>query len=155
MAPELHSYDVARKPAFPPFADERTPASGSLGELFSKTHGKGVVRSRDRRATPRMQIELCCEERSGRAPYCRTTWDLSTFGLSTQYGLAHPLGKTIQLRLHLPDDLRRPLDLEAEVVGHHDETGGMRLAFRNPPAESVRRIHRYLFSTSGQTLAEA
>lgn len=155
MVRELPSYDfISPKPVLFPFEDEPTPVTRSRRGSYSRGLGQRAARSRDRRATARVQIELCCEERSGKVPYYRTTWDVSTFGLSTQYGQAHPLGMTIAVRLHLPDDLRRPVELEAEVVGHHEETGGMRLAFRSPPAETVRRIHRYLFSRSGQTLAE-
>lgn len=149
---------IAPMPRYPVPDPERTDSlpeslKASLRELLGSQ--LPPVPMRERRATPRMPIELCCEERVGRKPYYRTTYDLSTFGLSTQYGHAYPLGTVLELKLHLPDDLRRPLELRAEVVGTQEETSGMRLAFRNPSAEVVRRIHRYLFARGGAVVGEA
>lgn len=143
-----------------PFPDpERTDSlppsvKASLRELFGP-EPELPLPMRERRATPRIPIELCCEERLGNKPYYRTTYDLSTFGLSTQYGHTYPAGTVVELKLHLPDDLRRPVDLRAEVVGIQEETAGMRLAFRNPSSEAVRRIHRYLFARMGAVVGQA
>jgi hypothetical protein len=136
------------------FGESESSLTESLKVLFSKT-AKLSSPHRERRATPRIPIELCCEERTGKRPYYRTTYDLSTFGLSTQYGHTYPLGTLLEIRLHLPDDLRNPLDLRAEVVGTRDDEAGMRLAFRQPSSEAVRRIHRYLFSYSMKTVGQA
>lgn len=100
--------------------------------------------ARERRATPRVEVELDCEERHEGTRFFRITKDLSTFGLSTRSGFPHELGTRLDLRLYLPDDPQDPVCVQAEVVGWHNEDGGMRLAFRSPPAETVRRIHRYL-----------
>ena len=132
----------------------------SLKFLFSNTVTRTPSETaekahRERRATPRVPIELCCEERRGKRPYYRTTYDLSTFGLSTQYGHTYELGTLVDIRLHLPDDLRNPIDLRAEVEGVRDDTAGMRLAFRQPSAEAVRRIHKYLFARDGRVVGQA
>ena len=100
--------------------------------------------ARERRATPRLEVELDCEERFEGTRYFRITRDLSTFGVSTRCGYPHPVGTKLDLALYLPDDPRVPVKVQAEVVGWHSEDGGMRLAFRSPSAEAVRRIHRYL-----------
>jgi hypothetical protein len=104
---------------------------------------------RERRATPRVPIELEVEERVGPSTYIRITEDVSTFGLSTRQGHSHPLGTRLNLVLHLPDDRTCPLAVEAEVVGHYARHWGMRLAFKNLSAEAGRRLHRYLASRAG------
>lgn len=153
---------LAPSPRYPFPDPERTESlpdslKASLRELLGPVAAElnPPLPQRERRATPRIPIELCCEERVGKKPYYRTTYDLSTFGLSTQYGHAYPVGTVLDLKLHLPDDLHRPLELRAEVVGTQEETSGMRLAFRNPSAEVVRRIHRYLFARDAKVIAEA
>ena len=125
-------------------------AEGSLTDslralLFAEAPSKPRL-SADRRATPRVQAEIICVERVGGTRYLRTTYDLSTFGLSTQYGHVHPVGTELDLELQLPDDQSRPVQLRAHVVGLVRRTGGMRLAFRNPSRDAVRRLHRYLFT---------
>lgn len=111
------------------------------------------VAGRDRRATPRLAVELEVEEHVGPSKYIRITQDLSTFGLSTRQGHSHPLGTRLKLVLHLPDDRSRPLSVEAQVVGHYARQWGMRLAFKNLSAEAVQRIHRYLRSRAGESRA--
>lgn len=100
----------------------------------------------DRRATPRVQAEIICVERVAGTRYLRTTYDLSTFGLCTQYGHMHPVGTDLDLELQLPDDGSRPLQIKARVVGHLAKMGGMRMAFKNPSRDTVKRLHRFLFS---------
>ncbi len=154
----LDRYNVIapRPPSAYPAAcfDENTSLTDSLRALLSKTPGTSARRRRERRATPRVPVGLSCEDLSGEAPSHRTTFDLSTFGMSTRCGGNRPIGTELGLRLHLPDDLRHPLDVRAVVVGAHEESGGMRLAFRSPPAEAVRRIHKYLFGKAGRTAAQ-
>ena len=111
------------------------------------------VSGRDRRATPRLAVELECEERVGSSTYVRITSDVSTFGLSTRQGYVHALGTRVKLLLHLPDDAGQPLEVEAEVVGHYARRWGMRLAFKNLSAEAGRRIHRYLASRADASRA--
>ena len=104
----------------------------------------GLKAGPDRRATPRLKVELECEETIGTSRYFRITTDLSTFGLSTRQGFVYRLGKKVKLKLLLPDGQLEPLELAAEVVGHYDQGVGMRLAFRHPSVGAVRRIHKYL-----------
>lgn len=99
---------------------------------------------RDRRATPRVEVQLECEERDEGARYFRITQDLSTFGLATRQGFPHPRGTRLNLALHLPDLPGEPVQVEAEVVGWYDAMGGTRLAFRQPSVEAVKRIHKFL-----------
>ncbi len=101
---------------------------------------------KERRATPRLEVELDCEERVEGGRFFRVTRDLSTFGVSTRTGHPHERGTRLDLLLYLPDQPRRPVQVNAEVVGWDNEGHGMRLAFRNPSAEAVRRIHGYLRS---------
>ncbi len=132
--------------------DRRSGERRSLLSAFKARVTKDwTARTRgERRATPRLQVELECEERTGDSRLFRITTDLSTFGLATRQGGTHPVGTFLHLTLHLPDGLGEPLELEAEVLGAFDAFGGMRLAFRNPPAHAARRIHRYLAGrTSG------
>jgi hypothetical protein len=99
--------------------------------------------TKERRATPRMPVELNWEEIDGSSRYFRATCDLSTFGMATRQGLVHAHGDHLKLALHLPDELL-PIELQAKVVGSYDARGGMRLAFQNAPVEALRRIHGYL-----------
>jgi hypothetical protein len=101
---------------------------------------------RERRATPRMEVELDCEEHFEGARYFRLTHDLSTFGLSTRHGIPHPPGTRLKVALYLPDEPQRPLVVGCEVVGRNSHSGGLRLAFRRPSREVVRRVHSYLQS---------
>ena len=101
-------------------------------------------RDRDRRASARLEIALDCVERLGTQRFFRVTHDLSTFGLSTAVGDAHALGTRLHLALHIPDGGAEPVYVEAEVVGIHAETGGMRVAFRRPSAAAVKRIHKFV-----------
>src|SRR5579871_1519070 len=112
--------------------------------LISPRPPRGLLASpKDRRASPRIEVELVCEERLGDAKRVRVTWDLSTFGVSTRQGKRHPVGTRVQLALSLPDQPGNPVRVLAEVVAS-DQASGMRLAFRNPPADAVRRLHRFL-----------
>jgi hypothetical protein len=112
-------------------------------ELQSIPNLTRVQGRKDRRATPRFAVELECEERSHAGRYFRITQDLSTFGLSTRQGFAYEPGAKVHLTLRLPDD-PTPVQLEAEVVGSYDHRGGLRMAFRNPSVDSIRRVHRFL-----------
>lgn len=103
-------------------------------------------RDRERRATGRVEVALDLVEKLGTLRFFRITHDLSTFGLSTASGPAHPMGTRLSLALQLPDGNNEPVFVEAQVVGVHSETGGMRLAFRKPSAEIVKRIHRFVRS---------
>ena len=101
-------------------------------------------RFRERRATPRVPVELECEESHGDSRYVRLTTDLSTFGMSTKHGPTPLEGSRMFLKLFLPDEPMAPLKLEAEVLGSYDGNGGMRLKFVKPSLDAVRRIHRFL-----------
>lgn len=139
---------IAPRPSFPPemLVDERRSLSRSLRTLLYSQSMLNRRTGRDRRATGRFQAEIVCEERRGNGKHYRLTYDLSTFGLSTQYGPQYRIGTRVHLALHLPDDTTGPVEVDAEVVGLNEQSGGMRLAFRDPPAEVVRRVHRYLFA---------
>lgn len=103
-------------------------------------------RADERRATPRVEVELECEELSEGARFFRITQDLSTFGLSTRQGFPYEKGARMELALHLPDEAGVPVRLTAEVVGPYDERGGTRLAFRQPSPQAVKRIHKFLLA---------
>jgi hypothetical protein len=105
-------------------------------------------RDRDRRATGRVEVALDCVERLGTQRFFRITHDLSTFGLSTATGPAHRMGTRLQLALQLPDGNAEPVFVEAEVVGVNSENQGMRLAFRNPSADALKRIHKFVQATA-------
>ena len=126
--------------------DRRGSRADSLLGLFKRlTKGDSERRAfRERRATPRVSVELECEERSSASRYVRLTSDLSTFGMSTRQGHTPAVGTRLTLSLFLPDEPMAPLKMDAEVLGAFDGAGGMRLKFRNPSVESIKRIHRYL-----------
>ena len=126
--------------------DRRGSRRDSLLGLFERL-SKGAQERRafrERRATPRVAVELECEERTSQTRYVRMTSDLSTFGMSTRQGHTPARGTRLTLSLFLPDEPLAPLKLDAEVLGPYDAGGGMRLRFKNPSVESVKRIHRYL-----------
>ena len=133
-----------RKPAGTP--DRRGTRHDSLNGLFQRIpRGHSERRQfRDRRATPRVSVELECQPHVGDTRYVRLTQDLSTFGMSTRQGHTPPTGTRLVLSLFLPDEPVAPLRLTAQVLGSYDEHGGMRLRFIKPSLECVRRIHRFL-----------
>ena len=120
----------------PPEKLERSLSSTTLLNLFEMARG-------ERRASPRHEVVLEWEEFSADGHYFRLTSDLSTFGLATRQGVPHPRGTRMRVVLHLLDG-EQPLALEAEVLGPYNAEGGMRLAFRSPKVEAVRRIHTFL-----------
>ena len=128
--------------------DRRGSGERSMAGLMERlSRGESERRKfRERRATPRMVVELEVEEQQGDSRYVRITQDLSTFGMSTRQGHTPATGSRLSLSLFLPDEPLAPLKLEAEVLGPYDAHGGMRLRFRQPSLEAVRRIHRYLKS---------
>jgi hypothetical protein len=140
--------DLTALPLLAPFPrvapDRRTVSTG--GRVFSDHRPRAGNRRdvRERRATPRVELELECEEQLGSSRYFRITNDLSTFGLSARHGQPHQIGTRLRLLLYVPDGEREALELEGEVVGTFDSQGGIRLAFRNAPVRILRRIHRYL-----------
>ncbi|MGA9522506.1 MAG: PilZ domain-containing protein [Myxococcaceae bacterium] len=108
---------------------------------------------KDRRASPRIEVEVDCEEIVDGMRSFRVTRDLSTFGVCTRFGYPHRVGMRFEMVLYLPDDRTNPVQVQAEVVGWNEGGAGMRVAFRNPPGEAVRRIHRYLRSRSNSRAA--
>lgn len=126
--------------------DRRGQNAESMVALFERIRTKAPERRsfRERRATPRKAVTLEWEEQSGDARLVRLTNDLSTFGLSTKDGPAHPKGTRLRVRLFLPDEPMAPLVLTATVVGDWRNDRGVRLRFEKPPVEAARRIHKYL-----------
>lgn len=134
-------------------ADEKT--QGSKLPLIAPT--PRVNSRRDRRAGPRVHVEFECEEHSEEARYFRFSWDLSTFGVALRgSGGSYRPGDRLSLRLHLPDGNPEPVSVRAEVVAVHRAIDGLRLAFRSPSVQTVRRISRFLqrrVSGTGRRLA--
>ena len=152
MSPPVPSDEftiIAPKPAYSRSLMDQDRSDSSLTDslraLFRRQAAARRKLAADRRATPRVPAEIICVERMEGTRYLRTTYDLSTFGLSTQYGHMHPVGTELDLELQLPDESSRPLLVRAKVVGHVGRTGGMRMAFKNPSRDAVRRLHKFLF----------
>lgn len=140
IAPQPKAAQSDRRPQ-----DRRS--SARTAPDFSVEQDSDRRAGRERRATARLEVEIDFEERLGDSRYFRVTRDLSTFGLSTRCGYPHAIGTKFDLRLFLPDaPASQPVVVAAEVVGYDTFDGGMRLAFRKPPIEAVKRIHRYLGS---------
>src|SRR4051812_24983439 len=111
-----------------PLADRRTQDRRQLEREVIVAAGERDSdrrEGRDRRATPRVEVELDFEERLGDTRYFRITRDLSTFGLSTRCGYPHPLGTKMNVTLYLPDAPSIPVTVSAEVVGYDTFDGGM------------------------------
>ena len=134
-------------PPRPKSKDRRGHDRGLLGLYARLSAGqKERRRFRDRRATPRVPVELECEESNGESRYVRLTTDLSTFGMATKAGPTPEVGSRLSLKLFLPDEPMAPLKLDAHVLGAYDGQAGMRLRFHKPSLDAVRRIHRFLAS---------
>jgi hypothetical protein len=121
----------------------RSVAEGGRARPAQERRGARRV-PRERRAAQRAEVQLECEERVGPHRYFRVTHDVSPFGLSTRYGYPHPVGTRLELWLYLPDDPSNPVQLQAEVVGQWPDEAGVRVAFRNPSGQAVRRISKLL-----------
>lgn len=133
-------------PKLPQIPDRRGGQDDSLVRLFERIQkGEKERRSfRERRATPRVAVALDVETDEAGTRVMQTTHDLSTFGVAVHGGTTPTVGTRIRVKIFLPDDPKKPLDLEAEVLGSFDEQGGTRMRFVKPPVEDVRRIHRFL-----------
>jgi len=149
--PELPFLPTLAKP--PRLSEDRRGHRGRITTLpptIPEEQLSGVDRRRraDRRAAPRLQIELDCEERLPHRRYVRRTLDLSVFGVALKDGKRHEKGAQVNLALYLPDAVE-PLEMRAQVVGPAPGfRGGVRMAFRQPPVESVQRIHRFIRSAT-------
>ncbi|MBL8956242.1 MAG: PilZ domain-containing protein [Myxococcaceae bacterium] len=133
-------------PPKPKARDRRDRSDAALVGLYARLSAGQPERRkfRERRATPRVPVELECEEVNGDSRYVRLTTDLSTFGMSTRHGPTPATGSRLALKLFLPDEPMAPLKLNAHVLGSYDTGGGMRLKFLKPSLDAVRRIHKFL-----------
>lgn len=131
-------------PRLPQVADRRGSSGESTSQLFERIQkGEKERRSfRERRATPRVAVGITIETEDAGTRVMAQTYDLSTFGLSVRHGQTPVKGRIVSLKLFLPDDLKAPLELKAEVLGPFDEEGGVRMKFLKPPIDAVKRIHR-------------
>jgi len=131
-------------PRLPQVADRRGSSGESTSQLFERIRqGEKERRSfRERRATPRVAVGITLETEDSGTRVMAQTYDLSTFGLSIRAGQTPPKGRIVKLRLFLPDDLKAPLELTAEVLGPFDAEGGVRMKFLKPNIDAVKRIHR-------------
>lgn len=107
-------------------------------------------RGRDRRASPRVEVRLQCEDVGFPDSKMLQSEDLSVFGVCVRTEEPYKRGSRLLLELHLPDGGEAPLALRCEVVGWDKRRRRARLAFRDPPVRAVRRILRFL-----QTISEA
>lgn len=103
---------------------------------------------RDRRATARVRLCLCVDEHASGESLRRHSYDLSTFGLSLAKGPRRDQGTLLRLTLYLPDGRPQPLKLNAEVLGTHRSTGGVRVAFRQLEDDALKRLHRLVSDLS-------
>lgn len=128
--------------------DRRSSKPASFGALIARlARGEPERRSfKDRRATPRVSVELECEESEGTSKFVRLTTDLSTFGLSTRHGPSLKRDTLLRLKLFLPKNPQALL-IKARVLGPYDSEGGVRLKFIRPSLECVQRLHRFLAET--------
>src|SRR5882724_9735214 len=105
-------------PPKPKARDRRGHTEASLVGLYTRLSAGAPERRRfrERRATPRVPVELECEESHGDSRYVRLTTDLSTFGMSTRHGPTPEPGSRLSLKLFLPDEPMAPLKLHAKVL---------------------------------------
>ncbi len=129
-----------------PRIKDRRGGSDSLVKLMQRIQtGQPERRGfRERRATPRVAVQLDIEAEEGGETVVMRSHDLSTFGVGVKSGPTLEKGNRITIRLFLPDEPTTPIELKAEVLGPFGENGGVRMKFINPPVEAVRRIHRLL-----------
>ena len=112
--------------------------------------GFGLERraGRDRRASPRMALEIGCEGETGGEWFFRRSADLSLTGISLPSGMPHATGSIVSLRLFLPDG-NAPLAVDAIVIGPYDANGGMRLQFCTLAPEQTFRLASTLLLCTG------
>jgi uncharacterized protein (TIGR02266 family) len=82
----------------------------------------------DRRAHPRIAVELWVDERHGSATYFQHAADLSLGGMFLGGTIPHPAGTVVNLEFRLPG-ADTPVRVRAEVVGEAAEPLGMHLRF--------------------------
>jgi PilZ domain len=89
-----------------------------------------------------MTVGLRVEIIEGETSIYLETNDISTFGLAIREGCSMVTGTRLTVRVALPDQPRDPVQLDGEVVGPFDVSGGVRIRFVHPDVEVMRRIHR-------------
>lgn len=103
----------------------------------------------DRRAHPRIAVELWVDERHGAVTYYQHAADLSLGGMFLRGTIPHAPGSSVKLEFRLPGD-DDPLEVRAEVVGQaSDEALGMHLRFVDLDDTVRARIERFIGARSG------
>lgn len=97
----------------------------------------------DRRAHPRITVELRVDEHHDTATYFQQASDLSVGGLHLAGTISHPEGTRVSLELHLPGT-GAPVRVEAEVVSEPGDPIGMHLRFVDLDPDARERIERFI-----------
>ena len=105
--------------------------------------------SRERRASPRVDVRLEVVETHEDSTYFQRTGNLSAGGLFLEGTMPHPPGTKVRLRFSLPND-ERAVEVTGEITAPGGDEGlGMGVRFLDLSTEDRRRVERFLGETAG------
>lgn len=109
---------------------DRRKKSGDDATKAARERRGGQRRNDERRAEPRMAMNLWVEQELGSEVCFRRMGNLSSRGVYLEHGFSYPLGTKVRLRFRLPEE-DVDLELAAEVVKAvwADEIPGTSLRF--------------------------
>lgn len=108
----------------------------------------GQRRNAERRAEPRMAMNLWVEQELGNEVCFRRMGNLSSRGVFLEHGFSYPLGTKVRLRFRLPEE-DADLELAAEVVKAvwANEIPGTSLRFTDLDDATRARLAAYVEPT--------
>jgi uncharacterized protein (TIGR02266 family) len=105
----------------------------------------------DRRASPRIPVEMWVEESTDRELYFQRGANISAGGIYLERTIPHSKGTVVNLQFTLPDD-SEPIKVKGEIVNVGDDPTelGMGVKFVELSENDERRIQNFIDRASEQ-----
>jgi uncharacterized protein (TIGR02266 family) len=106
---------------------------------------RSAERTEERRASPRIPVEMWVEESTDRELYFQRGANISAGGIFLERTIPHARGTHVTLRFTLPGDAT-PLEVKGEIVnvGESNEELGMGVKFVDIGDADRERIEQYI-----------
>ena len=106
----------------------------------------------ERRASPRIPVEMWVEESTDRELYFQRGANLSAGGIFLERTIPHSKGTVVNLQFTLPDD-SAPIKVKGEIVNVGDDPAelGMGVKFVDVSDEDKQRILHFIERASEQS----
>jgi len=104
-----------------------------------------VPAQQERRASPRIPVEMWVEESTERELYFQRGANIGLGGLFLERTIPHPRGTVVTLQFTLPQDTVS-ITVKGEIVNIGDSPGelGMGIKFLNLSAEDEERLRQFI-----------